>query len=235
MRTLADDWASKAITTAGPSGPASTGPARDGHRAQQPGPAADHHRERSAHPRTPAPVRAGPGRAGRSSRGQPGYRGQARTAAPDGLPDADSGPDRRRARGAARNDRCRHSGGPRDTDCPAGCEAAWRPQRVRRPAQVRGRAFVKDEPGALAFPGVMGGPLRRGNFNKMSAWPYAVRSTGPEGLHFHDLRHTGNTFAEMSRIASDATFGGSGERPLPAVQCGRPGASPEPRWPMRHA
>jgi integrase len=55
--------------------------------------------------------------------------------------------------------------------------------------------FVKDEPGALVFPGVMGGPLRRGNFNKMSAWPYAVRAIGAEGLHFHDLRHTGNTFA----------------------------------------
>ena len=37
-------------------------------------------------------------------------------AAPDGLPDADSGPDRRRARGAARNDRRRHSAGPRDTE-----------------------------------------------------------------------------------------------------------------------
>jgi hypothetical protein len=29
--------------------------------------------------------------------------------------------------------------------------------------------YAKDEPGALAFPGAMGGPLRRGNFNKMSA------------------------------------------------------------------
>ena len=58
--------------------------------------------------------------------------------------------------------------------------------------------FVKDEPGALVFPGVQGGPLRRGNFNKMSAWPYAVRSIGAEGLHFHDLRHTGNTFAAAS-------------------------------------
>jgi Phage integrase family len=58
--------------------------------------------------------------------------------------------------------------------------------------------FVKAEPGALAFPGVMGGPLRRGNFNKMSAWPYAVKSIGAEGLHFHDLRHTGNTFAASS-------------------------------------
>src|ERR1039458_9538594 len=44
----------------------------------------------------------------------------------------------------------------------------------------------------------MGGPLRRGNFNKMSAWPYPRRSIGAEGLHFHDLRHTGNTFAASS-------------------------------------
>jgi integrase len=40
-----------------------------------------------------------------------------------------------------------------------------------------------------------GVPLRRGNFNKMSAWPQSVRSIGAPGLHFHDLRHTGNTFA----------------------------------------
>jgi Phage integrase family len=58
--------------------------------------------------------------------------------------------------------------------------------------------FVKDEPGALVFPGVKGGPLRRCNFNKMSAWPQAVKSIDAEGLHFHDLRHTGNTFAASS-------------------------------------
>ena len=40
-----------------------------------------------------------------------------------------------------------------------------------------------------------GGPLRRGNFNKMSAWPQAVMSVGTKWLHFHDLRHTGNTLA----------------------------------------
>lgn len=55
--------------------------------------------------------------------------------------------------------------------------------------------YVKDEPGALVFPGVKGGPIRRGNFNKMSAWPQAVASLGMSGLHFHDLRHTGNQFA----------------------------------------
>jgi integrase len=55
--------------------------------------------------------------------------------------------------------------------------------------------FTKADPGALVFPGAKGGPLRRGNFNKMSAWPQAVKSIGAEGVHFHDLRHTGNTFA----------------------------------------
>jgi integrase len=61
--------------------------------------------------------------------------------------------------------------------------------------------FVKDEPGALIFPGAKGGPLRRGNFNKMSAWPRAVASIGMTGLHFHDLRHTGNQFAAQSGAA----------------------------------
>ncbi len=46
----------------------------------------------------------------------------------------------------------------------------------------------------------MGGPLRRGNFNKMSARPYTVRSIGATGLHFHDLRHTGNTFAAANGV-----------------------------------
>jgi integrase len=58
--------------------------------------------------------------------------------------------------------------------------------------------FVCPEADALTFPGAKGGPLRRSNFNKMSAWPHAVRAIGAEGLHFHDLRHTGNHFAAAS-------------------------------------
>ena len=38
--------------------------------------------------------------------------------------------------------------------------------------------YVKPEPGALVLTGVKGGPLRRGNFSKMSAWPHAVASIG---------------------------------------------------------
>jgi integrase len=59
-------------------------------------------------------------------------------------------------------------------------------------------AFAEPGPGALAFPGAKGGPLRRGNFNRSAAWPQAVAAIGAPGLHFHDLRHTGNTFAAAS-------------------------------------
>jgi len=59
-------------------------------------------------------------------------------------------------------------------------------------------AVVKPDPSALAFPGAKGGPLRRGNFNRSAAWPQAVAAIGVPGLHFHDLRHTGNTFAAAS-------------------------------------
>jgi integrase len=59
-------------------------------------------------------------------------------------------------------------------------------------------AFAADDSGALVFPGAKGGRLRRGNFNKVSAWPQAVESIGMPGLHFHDLRHAGNQFAAYS-------------------------------------
>jgi hypothetical protein len=67
----------------------------------------------------------------------------------------------------------------------------------RRPCE-RLAMFVGPEADALIFPGAQGGPLRRSNFNKMSAWPHAARTIGARGMHFHDLRHTGNHFAAAS-------------------------------------
>ena len=57
---------------------------------------------------------------------------------------------------------------------------------------------VRSVADALASPASRVGPLRRSNFNKMAAWPQAVRAIGAEGLHLHDLRHTGNHFAAAS-------------------------------------
>lgn len=72
-------------------------------------------------------------------------------------------------------------------------------------------ALRRPDAGALVFACVQGGPMRRSNFNKMSAWPHAVRAIDAEGLHFHDLRHTGNTFAEGRGVALNATFPGMRE------------------------
>jgi hypothetical protein len=76
------------------------------------------------------------------------------------------------------------------------------------------------------FSGVMGGPLRRGNFNRMSAWAYAVRSIGAEGLHFHDLRHMGNTLQHPAGRACEILWRGwvttaSARHDLPARGPGR--------------
>ncbi len=59
-------------------------------------------------------------------------------------------------------------------------------------------AFAGPDPGALVFATSSGTPLRRRNFNRAAGWSYAVAAIGVPGLHFHDLRHTGNTFAVAS-------------------------------------
>jgi integrase len=58
--------------------------------------------------------------------------------------------------------------------------------------------YIKPQPGALVFPGVKSGPIRRNNFRKLTGWPHAVEELGMPGLYFHDLRHTGNQFAANS-------------------------------------
>ncbi len=52
---------------------------------------------------------------------------------------------------------------------------------------------VDPGPDALMFGGTNGKPLRRATFYR--AWHSAVAEVGLDGLHFHDLRHTGNHLA----------------------------------------
>jgi integrase len=54
-------------------------------------------------------------------------------------------------------------------------------------------AWVAADPGALLFTGPKSEALRRATFEK--AWQKARGGVGLEHLHFHDLRHTGNTLA----------------------------------------
>jgi integrase len=60
--------------------------------------------------------------------------------------------------------------------------------------------FVAPEGSALVFAGETGAPLRRSNFNRMSGWKHAAEAIGAADVHFHDLRHTGNTFAAASGV-----------------------------------
>jgi integrase len=62
--------------------------------------------------------------------------------------------------------------------------------------------YVADDPAALVFTGPKGGVIRRGNFRKLTAWTKTVAELGHAGLHFHDLRHTGNTLAAMSGVST---------------------------------
>lgn len=59
-------------------------------------------------------------------------------------------------------------------------------------------AEVDDNPEALAFTTESGRPIWRGNLNKLIDWKANVSRIGQPNLHFHDLRHTGNTLAAQT-------------------------------------
>ena len=62
--------------------------------------------------------------------------------------------------------------------------------------------FVSPELTALVFTGPKGAPIRRSNFNPLVGWLEAVEAIGEPGLHFHDLRHTGNTLAAATGVST---------------------------------
>jgi integrase len=51
---------------------------------------------------------------------------------------------------------------------------------------------------ALVFTGEQGRPIRRPNFNQRVKWTATVAAMELKGVHFHDLRHAGNTWAAQA-------------------------------------
>jgi integrase len=58
--------------------------------------------------------------------------------------------------------------------------------------------YVAAKQDALLFTGLKGQPVRRSNFGKVVSWTKTVADLGLPGLHFHDLRHTGNVLAAQT-------------------------------------
>jgi integrase len=54
----------------------------------------------------------------------------------------------------------------------------------------------------LIFTTEGGVPIRRGSFNKLFRWTDVVAGLDFNGLHFHDLRHTGNMLAAGSKVTT---------------------------------
>jgi len=62
--------------------------------------------------------------------------------------------------------------------------------------------YVKNSSDAWVFTGDRGNPIRSGNRNLLTGWKEAVAAIGRPGLHFHDLRHTGNTLAAQTYVST---------------------------------
>jgi integrase len=72
-----------------------------------------------------------------------------------------------------------------------------------RPAIVEHLAkYVGSSPDAWVFTGEKGNPIRSGNRNVLTGWKDAVAGIGRPGLHFHDLRHTGNTLTAQTYVST---------------------------------
>jgi hypothetical protein len=85
-----------------------------------------------------------------------------------------------------------------------------RRSHLSRRRRCRRRYEAAQPPGALIFPTLKGGPLHRGNFNRVSAGPrdcvdrhdLSAFSRLSRRRHNHDLRHAGNTLAGEAGAAS---------------------------------
>lgn len=84
----------------------------------------------------------------------------------------------------------------------AGLRTNALPEAIR-PAIVDHLAeYVRGDPDAWVFTGARGNPIRSGNRNLLTGWKEAVTAIGRPGLHFHDLRHTGNTLAAQTYVST---------------------------------
>lgn len=67
------------------------------------------------------------------------------------------------------------------------------------------------------FTGPKGSALRRAHFNNLTRWVETVKKLGESGLHFHDLRHTGNHLAARAGATTKEHMAGMGHDDMRAA------------------
>jgi integrase len=80
----------------------------------------------------------------------------------------------------------------------AGVRTLAIPAAIRADVLAHLETYVGGAQDALVFTGEQGGALRRPNFNQRVNWTATVAALGLRGAHFHDLRHSGNTWAAQA-------------------------------------
>jgi integrase len=76
------------------------------------------------------------------------------------------------------------------------------PDAIRREIVKHLMEFTGPGQDALVFTRKRGNALRPGNFNQLVRWTKTVKDMGMPGLHFHVLRHTGNTLAAQTGVST---------------------------------
>ena len=84
----------------------------------------------------------------------------------------------------------------------AGLRTNALPEAIRPAIVEHLSEYVEPDPDAWVFTGERGNPIRSGNRNLLTGWKDAVAAIGRPGLHFHDLRHTGNTLAAQTYVST---------------------------------
>ncbi|MFF5109157.1 tyrosine-type recombinase/integrase [Streptosporangium sp. NPDC000509] len=78
----------------------------------------------------------------------------------------------------------------------AGTRTVALPEVVVSELRAHLATYTEEHDEAFVFLGAKGAMLRRPAFSRI--WARALKEANLSGVHFHDLRHTGNTFASQS-------------------------------------
>jgi len=87
----------------------------------------------------------------------------------------------------------------------AGRRVVSLPQPLVEELRTHLELYVGVESTAYVFTSSEGVPIERNNF-RQRIWMPGVEASSMDGFHFHELRHTAGTLAEMSDVAVFASF-----------------------------